>query len=75
MDQVEEQHDYRFARKLERYFVRTIKGTQCADWIVPSPFFSSSYLSIPIQVADVLYLLHQLGVPTRGYERANAPED
>ncbi len=53
MDQVEEQHDYRFARKLERYFVRTIKGTQRADWIVPSPFFSSSYLSIPIQVADV----------------------
>jgi hypothetical protein len=53
MDQVEEQHDYRFVRKLERYFVRTTKGIQRADWIVPSPFFSSSYLSIPIQVADV----------------------
>lgn len=53
MDQVEEQHDYRFIRKLERYFVRTTKGIQRADWIVPSPFFSSSYLSIPIQVADV----------------------
>ncbi|MBN2218149.1 MAG: DUF3800 domain-containing protein [Pirellulales bacterium] len=53
MDQVEEQEDYRFVRKLERYFVRTTKGAQRADWIVPSPFFSSSYLSIPIQVADV----------------------
>jgi len=53
MDQVEEQADYRFVRKLERYFVRTYKGTQRADWIVPAPFFSSSYLSIPIQVADV----------------------
>ena len=53
MDQVEEQNDYRFVRKLERYFVRTNKGSQRADWIVPAPFFSSSYLSIPIQVADV----------------------
>ena len=53
MDQVEEQSDYRFVRRLERYFVRTNKGNQRADWIVPAPFFSSSYLSIPIQVADV----------------------
>jgi hypothetical protein len=53
MDQVEEQSDYRFVRKLERYFVRTTKGIQRSDWIVPAPFFSSSYLSIPIQVADV----------------------
>ncbi|MGA2035833.1 MAG: DUF3800 domain-containing protein [Thermoguttaceae bacterium] len=53
MDQVEEQTDYRFVRRLERYFVRTTKGVQRAEWIVPSPFFSSSYLSIPIQVADV----------------------
>jgi hypothetical protein len=44
MDQVEEQADYRFVRKLERYFVKTTKGTQRADWIVPAPFFSSSYL-------------------------------
>lgn len=53
MDQVEEQYDYRFVRKLERYFARTDKGIKRADWIVPAPFFSSSYLSIPIQVADV----------------------
>jgi len=72
MDQVEEQHDYRFVRKLERYFVRTTKGTQRADWIVPSPFFSSSYLSIPIQVADVcIYCINwgfrrwEMNAPTR----------
>ncbi|MEZ6087032.1 MAG: DUF3800 domain-containing protein [Pirellulaceae bacterium] len=52
MDQVEEQNDIRFVRKLERYFVKTTKGTQRADWIVPAPLFSSSYLSVPIQVAD-----------------------
>jgi hypothetical protein len=53
MDQVEEQSDIQFVRKMERYFVKTAKGTQRADWIVPAPFFSSSYLSVPIQVADV----------------------
>lgn len=53
MDQVEHQHDLRFLRKLERYFERTVKGTQRADWVVPAPFFSSSHLSPPIQVADV----------------------
>jgi hypothetical protein len=53
MDQVEEQEDFRFVRRLERYFARTTKGIQRADWIVPSPLFSSSFLSIPIQVADV----------------------
>ena len=53
MDQIEEQNDLRFVRRLERYFVRTTKGAQRADWIVPAPFFSSSYLSVPIQVADV----------------------
>jgi hypothetical protein len=72
MDQVEEQHDLRFVRKLERYFVRTLKGTQRADCIVPSPFFSSSYLSIPIQVADVcIYCINwgwrckRMNAPTR----------
>lgn len=59
MDQVEEQSDIRFVRKLERYFVKTTKGSQRADWIVPAPFFSSSYLSVPIQVADVcIYCLN-----------------
>ena len=53
LDQVEEQSDLAFVRQMERYFVRTAKGTQRADWIVPAPFFSSSYLSVPIQVADV----------------------
>lgn len=74
MDQVEEQSDIRFVRKLERYFVKTTKGNQRADWIVPAPFFSSSYLSVPIQVADVcIYCLNwgfrrpqwQMDAPTR----------
>jgi hypothetical protein len=66
MDQVEQQSDYRFVRKLERYFVRTNKGIQRADWIVPAPFFSSSYLSIPIQVADVCIYCINWGYRRRG---------
>lgn len=59
LDQVEEQHDMRFVRKLERYFTKTTKGTQRADWIVPAPLFSSSFLSVPIQAADVcIYCLN-----------------
>ena len=72
MDQVEEQHDYRFVKKLERYFVRTTNGILRADWILPSPLFSSSYLSIPIQVADVcIYCINwgfrrwEMDAPTR----------
>jgi hypothetical protein len=70
MDQVEEKTDYRFVRRLERYFVRTNKGIQRSDWIVPAPFFSSSYLSIPIQVADVCIYCINWGVRS---SRMNAP--
>jgi hypothetical protein len=59
MDQFEEQSDLQFIRQMERYYIRTIKGSQRADWIVPAPFFSSSYLSVPIQAADVcIYCLN-----------------
>lgn len=58
-DQVEEAYDMRFIRRMERYFTRTAKGAQRADWIVPVPLFCSSFLSIPIQVADVcIYCLN-----------------
>ena len=75
LDQVEEEHDMRFVRRLERYFVRTVKGSQRADWIVPAPLFSSSYLSIPIQVADVcIYCLNWGYRVPRGMDRPTRPE-
>ena len=76
MDQVEHQHDMRFLKKLERYFVRTVKGAQRADWIVPVPFFSSSHLSIPIQVADVCIYAINWGMrrPSWGMDAATRKE-
>lgn len=67
MDQVEQQHDLRFIRKVERYFVRTVKGTQRADWVVPSPLFTSSHLSIPVQVADVCIYALNWGYRRKGW--------
>ena len=58
---------WRFIRSVERYFVRTVKGTQRADWIVPSPLFTSSHLSIPIQVADVCIYAINWGVPANWF--------
>ena len=54
MDEVEEQADRQFVRKLEKYFTATIKGRQRAAWIVPSPFFVASNMTIPVQMADLL---------------------
>ncbi|GAA5483990.1 hypothetical protein Hsar01_03227 [Haloferula sargassicola] len=54
MDEVEEKYDRRFVRKLEQYFTKTAKGLQRAKWIVPSPFFVSSSMALPVQMADVV---------------------
>lgn len=54
MDEVEEQADRQFVRKLEKYFTGTLKGRQRATWIVPSPFFVSSNMTLPVQMADLL---------------------
>lgn len=53
MDRVEDVNDRRFVRRLESYFTRTQKGVYRSAWIVPSPIFVSSAMSIPVQVADV----------------------
>jgi len=75
LDQVEEKHDMRFVRRMERYFVRTVKGSQRADWLVPAPLFSSSYLSIPIQAADVcIYCLNWGYRGPRDMEQPTRPE-
>ncbi len=54
MDEVEKQEDRRFVRRLQDYFVKTTNGRKRAKWIVPSPFFVSSDMALPVQVADVV---------------------
>jgi hypothetical protein len=54
MDEVEKMEDRRFVRRLQDYFVKTANGRERARWIVPSPFFVSSDMALPVQVADVV---------------------
>ena len=66
MDEVEEQTDRRFVRKLEKYFTGTLKGRQRAAWIVPSPFFVASNMTLPVQIADVLIYAINFGYRRKG---------
>ncbi len=68
MDEVEKDADRRFVSRLHNYFTRTAKGNARTRWIVPSPFFVSSDMALPIQVADVvLYAINW------GYRHPNEP--
>jgi len=72
MDETEKMDDRRLVKRLEQYFTRTAKGQDRASRIVPSPFFVSSDMAYPVQVADVcIYALNWgFRIPTLGM---NAP--
>jgi len=75
MDEVEEQADRRFVRKLEQYFTGTLKGRQRASWIVPSPFFVASNMTLPVQMADVLIYALNFGYRRKGEMEQPAREE
>jgi len=54
LDETEKIQDRRFVRMLERYFQETVTGRYRSTRIVPSPFFVSSDMAYPVQVADVV---------------------
>ena len=54
MDEVEKKEDTRFVRRMHAYFTKTDNGRARARWIVPAPFFVSSEMALPVQVADVV---------------------
>ena len=81
MDQSDQTEDRRFVRRLERYFTLTQPGRHRTARIVPSPFFVSSDMAYPVQVADLCiycvnhaFRLPALGmdVPVRAEVRAEA---
>jgi len=53
MDETDEREDRKFVRRLERYFTKTQLGVERTYRIVPVPFFVSSEMAYPVQVADV----------------------
>jgi hypothetical protein len=72
MDEVEEQSDRQFVRRLESYFTGTQNGRQRASWIVPSPFFVASNMALPVQMADVLIYALNFGYRRPGEMEAPA---
>ena len=68
MDEVEKTADRRFVRQLEAYFRKSQTGRYRSTWIVPTPFFVSSEMTYPVQVADLAIYCVNWGfrVPTRG---------
>jgi len=70
MDETQEQEDWEFYRQLERYFLRTAKGQERSDRVIPCPFLVRSHMSYPVQVADVVvYVLnHGFRIADRGMD-------
>jgi hypothetical protein len=70
MDQTDQKLDREFVRRLERYFTASNTGRYRSARIVPSPFFVSSEMTYPVQVADVcIYCLnHAFRIPSRGMD-------
>lgn len=65
MDEVEKTSDRKFVARLHDYFTKTLNGRIRTRWIVPTPFFVSSDMLLPVQVADVvIYCINW------GYRRA-----
>jgi len=76
MDEIEKAADRRFVRRLESYFAKTLAGRFRSSWIVPTPFFVSSDMTYPVQVADLAIYCVNWGfrLPTRGMDAPSRPE-
>ncbi len=58
LDETDRTDDKRFLSRLERYFSRHEVGKTHANLIIPTPLFTASEMSYPIQAADiVIYLI------------------
>lgn len=59
MDQTEKRNDRRFVKRLHNYYTQTQTGISRTQWIVPSPLFVDSEMSVGIQAADLcLYCIN-----------------
>lgn len=70
MDQTEKTADSGFVDRLQSYFLKTQAGRERTEWIVPSPLFVSSDMSVGVQAADlVLYCINWgFRIPVWGFE-------
>jgi len=70
LDETDCAADRRFVRRLERYFSVTQTGHTRSAWVVPSPFFVSSDMALPVQAADLcIYCVnHGFRLPRQGMD-------
>lgn len=52
-DEVDKGADQKFVRQIERYFTKTHTGRYRSRWIVPTPLFVASDMSLAVQAADL----------------------
>jgi len=53
MDETDKKEDSDFVNRFQKYFTNTSKGRYRTSRIIPVPFFVSSYMTYPVQAADV----------------------
>jgi len=70
MDESDKSQDRGFVGRLHDYFTRTQVGRDRTEWIVPSPFFVASDMSVGVQAADLVLYCINWGVrlPVWGFE-------
>lgn len=68
MDETEKHQDRRLVARLQKYFTSTEIGRKRSRWIVPTPFFVSSYMTYAVQAADLCIYCTNWGfrLPSRG---------
>ena len=76
MDETDKLQDRNFVRRLEAYFSKTGHGRYRTQHIVPTPFFVSSDMAYPVQVADICIYCINWGfrLPERGMNAVSRPE-
>lgn len=73
MDESDKVNDKRFVARSERYFTNTSIGRQRTAWIVPSPLFVSSDMSVGVQAADLCLYAINLGFRLASWPGIDAP--
>ena len=59
IDQTEKRQDKRFVKRLQDYYTKTQTGISRTQWIIPSPLFVDSEMSVGVQAADLcLYCIN-----------------
>ncbi len=75
MDQTEKRNDKRFVRRLHDYYTKTQKGISRTQWIVPSPLFVDSEMSIGVQAADLCLYCINWGFRRKDWNFTGAKRD